>query len=191
MVEQISGKESVTGLQGAIQALLLRTIKPSDFEEQQVDGNAVYDQEGNVLYYNVFYSQQFCNAKSNHFVKGTLEAKVSWRIVPEDSTHTYYTIDAKIPNTDKEVKLGMLGIQDLTPKHPEMIWVTWEHKANAPLCNGSSMSEDWTLTSQSAAQCLKDNPQNQSRPPSSKCDAFKFNSPGTSEWYTRTYKRNT
>ena len=94
----------------------IKNNQTSDFEEQQADGNAVYDQEGNVLYYNVFYSQQFCNAKSNHFVKGTLEAKVSWRIVLEDSTHTYYTIDAKIPNTDKEVKLGMLGIHfDWTP----------------------------------------------------------------------------
>ena len=173
------GKESVTGLQGAIQALLLRTIKPSDFEEQQADGNAVYDQEGNVLYYNVFYSQQFCNAKSDSFVKGTLEAKVSWRIVPDDSTHTYYTIKAKIPTSDNEVTLGMVGIHLAiwTPHHPEMIWVTWEHKANAPLCNGSSVSEDWTLTSQSAAQCLKDNPQSQSGPPNSKCDSFKFNSP--------------
>jgi len=173
------GNQPITGLQGAVQALLLRAIKPSEFEELQADGNAVYDQSGNVLYYNIFYSQQFCNAKSNSFVKGTLEAKVSWGIIPEDTTHTYYTINAKIPNTDKEVKLGMLGIHLAiwTPNHPEMIWATWEHKANAPLCNGSSVSEDWTLTSQNAAQCLKENPQSQSGPPNSKCDSFKFNTP--------------
>lgn len=169
--------QSITGLQGAIQALMLRTIKPSDFEDQQADGNAVYDQNRNILYYNVFYSQQFCDAKSDSFVNGTLEAKVSWRIVPEDNIHPYFTIKAKLPNSDREVTLGMMGIHLAiwTPNHPEMIWVTWEHKVNAPLCNGSSVSEDWSLTSQNAALCLTDNPQSHSGPPNPNCDPFKFN----------------
>ena len=169
----------IVGLKGVAKTLLARAIKPSDFEDVQADGNAVYDQKGNILYFNVFYSQQLCNAKRNHFVRGTMEAKVSWRIVPKNSPHTYYTIKAKIPNHETEVTLGMLGIHLAiwTPNHPEMIWATWEHKANAPLCNGSSPSTIWNLSAQNAAECLKSNPQKQSGPPSKKCDSFKFNTP--------------
>ena len=171
--------EAVTGLQGAMQSILKRAIKPSDFEDQQADGNAVYDQNGNILYFNVFYSQQLCDAKSDGFVKGTLEVKVSWRIVPEDTPHEYFTVKAMIPDNDDEVTLGMLGIHLAiwTPNHPEMIWATWEHKANAPLCDGSSHSGTWTLSSQESAECLKENPQNQSGLPNSECDSFKFNTP--------------
>ena len=174
------GNQPVTGLRGAVQSLLLRTIKPSQFEDQQADGNAVYDQSGNVLYFNVFYSQQLCDAKPSGFVKGTLEAKVSWMIVPENSPHTYYTIKAKVPNSETEVTLGMLGIHLAiwTPNHPEMIWVTWEHKSNAPLCNGSSSPAAWNLSGEYAAfACLRSNSQSHSGPPSSNCSSFKFNTP--------------
>ena len=173
------GNQPVTGLRGAVQSLLLRAIKPSQFEDQQADGNAVYDQNGNVLYFNVLYSQQLCDAKPDSFVEGTLEAKVSWMIVPENSPHTYYTMKAKLPNSETEVTLGMLGVHLAiwTPNHPEMIWATWEHKANAPLCNGSSPSTSWNLASQDAAECLRSNPQSQSGPPSAKCDSFEFNTP--------------
>lgn len=171
--------QPITGLQGAVQALLKRAIKPSQFEDQQADGNAVYDQKGNILYFNVFYSQQLCDAKADRFVKGTMEAKVSWRVVPENTPHKYFTIRAKLPNSETEVTLGMLGIHLAiwTPKHPEMIWATWEHKANAPLCEGTSHLKDWTLSAQAAAECLKANPQSQSGPPNSKCDSFNFNTP--------------
>ena len=173
------GDQPITGLQGAVQALKIRTIKPSQFEDQQADGNAVYDQNGNILYFNVFYSQQLCDAKSDSFVEGTLEAKVSWRIVPENSPHTYFTMKTKIPGIDAEVTLGMLGIHLAiwTPNHPEMIWVTWEHKANAPLCDGSSPMTDWNLSAKDAAECLKAHPQSQSGTPNSKCDSFRFNTP--------------
>ena len=173
------GNQPITGLQGATQALLPRAIKPSDFEEEQADGNAVYDQNGNVLYFNVFYSQKLCDAKSDSFVEGTLESKVSWKIVPDDDPHTYFTMKAQIPDSDTEVTLGLLGLHLAiwTPNHPEMIWATWEHKANAPLCNGSSLSQNWSLAAQDAAECLKTNPQNQSGPPNSKCDSFSFNTP--------------
>lgn len=169
--------QPLTGLLGATQALLPRAIKPSQFEEQQADGNAVYDQNGNVLYFNVFYSQQICDAKADRFIEGTLEAKVSWRIVPEDSPHTYFTMKARVPDNDAEVTLGLMGIHLAiwTPNHPEMIWATWEHKANAPLCNGSSSSKVWALTAQDAAECLKEHPQTQSGPPNANCESFQFN----------------
>jgi len=169
----------VTGVDGAVQALLLRAIKPSQFEDKQADGNAVYDQRGNVLYFNVFYSQQLCDATANGFVKGTLEVKVSWKILPAHARQTYFTMQAKIPGHATDVTLGMVGIHLAiwTPNHPEMIWATWEHKSNAPLCDGSSSTKGWSFAARDAAECLKANPQSQSGPPSTKCDSFNFNTP--------------
>ena len=130
----------LTGLRGAAEALQARSIKPSRFEEAQADGNAVYDQNGNVLYYNAFYSQELCDSTSTGFAPGTLEAKVSWSVLKEGTHHSYFTMDTRLPGHDEQVTLGLLGIHLAiwTPNHPEMIWATWEHKTNAPLCNGSS-----------------------------------------------------
>ena len=170
---------AITGLLGASEALQARAIKPSEFEEAQADGNAVYDQNGNVLYYNAFYSQELCNSTAEGFAPGTLEAKVSWAILEEGTHHTYFTMDTVLPGHEDQVTLGLLGIHLAiwTPNHPEMIWATWEHKANAPLCNGSSRTTGWTLASDEAASCLAANTHSQSGPPSSECDSFAFNTP--------------
>ena len=55
------------------------------------------------------------------------------------------------------VLLGLVGMHMAiwTPNHPEMIWVTWEHKNNAPLCDGSSPNREWNFVSDAANQCLK------------------------------------
>ena len=171
--------QPITGIQGAISALQARGIKPSQFEEEQADGNAVYDQDGNVLYYNAFYSQELCNATPDGFVPGTLEAKVSWAVLKEGTHHTYFTVNATLPGNEDQVTLGLLGLHLAiwTPNHPEMIWATWEHKINAPLCDGSSAASGWTLASDDAAACLVANPQSQSGPPSAECDSFAFNTP--------------
>lgn len=171
--------QPITGIQGAMSALQARAIKPSQFEEEQADGNAVYDQDGNVLYYNAFYSQELCDATPEGFVPGTLEAKVSWAVLKEGTHHTYFTVNATLPGDEDQVTLGLLGLHLAiwTPNHPEMIWATWEHKTNAPLCDGSSAASGWTLASDEAAACLVANPQSQSGPPSTECDSFAFNTP--------------
>lgn len=172
----------ITGTSGAAKELIPRSVKSSNFEEAQADGNALYDQNGNVLFYNAFYSQELCNATSKGFVPGTLEAKIAWMVLKEGTHHTYYTINAEVPGHEGEVTLGAVGLHLAiwTPHHPEMIWATWEHKTNAPLCDGTSAATGWSLASDEASLCLTAHPQTESGPPNSACDSFHFNTPNPS-----------
>lgn len=172
----------IRGATGAAKQLIPRSVKSSTFEEAQADGNPLYDQNGNVLFYNAFYSQELCSATSKGFVPGTLEAKIAWMILKEGTHHTYYTMNAEVPGHEGEVTLGVVGLHLAiwTPHHPEMIWATWEHKTNAPLCNGSSAATGWSLASDEAALCLTANPQTESGPPNTACDSFRFNTPNPS-----------
>lgn len=168
----------ITGVLGAMGQLIPRQGKPTNFEDAQADGNALYDQNGNVLYYNAFYSQELCNSTSAGFAPGTLEAKVSWMILQEGTHHTYYTVNATLPGHEGQLTLGLVGLHLAiwTPNHPEMIWATWEHKTNAPLCNGTSGMTGWSLASDNAAACLATTtPAGTSGPPPSSCDSFNFN----------------
>ncbi len=169
----------ITGVLGAMEQLIPRQGKPTNFEDAQADGNALYDQAGNVLYYNAFYSQELCDSTSAGFAPGTLEAKVSWMILQEGTHHTYYTVSASLPGHDEEITLGLVGLHLAiwTPNHPEMIWATWEHKTNAPLCNGTSAVSGWSLASDDAAACLSASPTGVSGAPPSSCDSFAFNTP--------------
>lgn len=169
----------ITGVLGAMEQLIPRQGKPTNFEDAQADGNALYDQAGNVLYYNAFYSQELCDSTSAGFAPGTLEAKVSWMILQEGTHHTYYTVSASLPGRDEEITLGLVGLHLAiwTPNHPEMIWATWEHKTNAPLCNGTSAVSGWSLASDDAAACLSASPTGVSGAPPSSCDSFAFNTP--------------
>ena len=167
----------ITGVLGAAAQLVPRKNKPTNFEDAQADGNALYDQNGNVLLFNAFYSHELCSSTSAGFTPGTLEAKVSWMVLKEGAHHTYYTIKAKLPDHEDEVTLGAVGIHLAlwTPNHPEMIWASWEHKMNAPLCDGSSPPAEWSLASEDAAHCLASFPTGKSGPPSTDCDSFGFN----------------
>ncbi len=168
----------VTGVLGAVQQLIPRQGKSDAFEDIQADGFALYDQGGNVLHYNAFYSQELCDSTPEGFAPGTLEVKASWMILPEGSHHTYYTITAKPPGYEEEISLGLVGLHLAiwTPNHPEMIWASWEHKTNAPLCNGTSAASGWSLASDDAAACLVANPTD-GVGPSPACDSFAFNTP--------------
>jgi len=174
-------QKPITGLLGAASQLNARRIKPSRFEDVQADGHALYDQNGSIIFYNAFYSQQLCSSTKKGFASGTLEAKVSWKILKEGTHHDYFVMNATIPNTPEEVTLGLVGLHLAiwTPHHPEMIWVTWEHKLNAPLCNGSSMEKGWAFASDNASTCLNSAPTPQSGPPNKACESFEFNVPPT------------
>ncbi len=155
-------KTALTGRAMAAKLLATRLLKPVDFETEQADGNPLYDQGGNILYYNIWYSPQECQASASGFVAGTLEIKAAWRILPA-ADPSYYTMQASIAAADgsaRQVTLGLVGFHlvNWTSKHPEFIWASFEHKTNAPLCDGSSPTSGWSLTSDAAAQCLADNP---------------------------------
>jgi hypothetical protein len=174
----------ITGIAGAVSQLIPRQGKPNNFEDAQADGNALYDQNGNVLYYNAFYSQEYCASTAAGFAPGSMEAKVSWMVLQEGTHHTYYTISASLPDQEEEITLGLVGLHLAiwTPNHPEMIWATWEHKTNAPLCNGTSAASGWSLASDNAAACLATvsfTTNGTSGPPPESCNSFGFNVPAT------------
>lgn len=178
-----SGQCSLPLLLGRASAAKLiaeRSDKPQDFEDTQADGNALYDQNGNILYYNIWYSKAMCESSQQGFAPGTFEIKVSWMVLPKPDP-TFFTMQAVLPGTKQQVTLGMVGfhLANWTSKHPEMIWATWEHKRNAPLCDGSSAmpAEGWSFAAKDAAQCLTANPQPTAGPPSANCASFKFNTP--------------
>ena len=169
----------ITGITGAVSQLIPRQGKPTDFEDVQADGNALYDQNGNILYYNAFYSQAYCSSTAAGFAPGSMEAKVSWMVLKDGADPTYYTISASLPDQEEEITLGLVGLHLAiwTPNHPEMIWATWEHKTNAPLCNGTSDTTDWSLASDAAATCLATTANETSGPPPASCNSFGFNVP--------------
>jgi hypothetical protein len=169
----------ITGITGAVSQLVPRQGKPNNFEDAQADGNALYDQNGNILYYNAFYSQELCNSTAAGFAPGSMEAKVSWMVLKDGPDPTYYTISASLPDQEEEITLGLVGLHLAiwTPNHPEMIWATWEHKTNAPLCNGTSDTTGWSLASDAAATCLATTTNETSGPPPESCNSFGFNVP--------------
>ena len=151
---------ALTGRAVAAKMLSLRGPKPVDFEDHQADGNALYDQSGNILYYNMWYSPEECQAsRTTGFVAATLEIKTSWRVLP-GADPTYFTMQATLPSGGDPVTLGLVGFHlvNWTSKHPEFIWSSFEHKSNAPLCDGSDATSGWSLTSDLAAACLAANP---------------------------------
>lgn len=169
----------ITGRAAASKRLAVRGVKPQDFESEQADGNPLYDQNGNILYYNVWYSQAECQSTPSGFAPGTMEIKTSWRVLPQPDP-TYFTMQATLPGGSAPVTLGLVGfhLANWTSKHPEMIWATWEHKSNAPLCDGSSSTpaSGWSFTSAAAAQCLASNPQSAPGTISPNCLSFNYNS---------------
>lgn len=188
--------EAITGRANAIRLLAPRALKPRDvkshaaepsaiephdFEDEQADGSALYDRDGNILYYNIWYSQAECDSTPSGFAPGTLEIKAAWRVLTKPD-RTYFTMRATLPGGTRPVTLGLVGFHlvNWTSKHPEMIWATFEHQNNAPLCDGSSVTpvSGWSFASTEAAQCLGTNPQTSPGPPSGACADFGFNTPG-------------
>ena len=76
------------------------------------------------------------------------------------------------------VTLGLVGFHlvNWTSAHPEMIWASFEHKTNAPLCDGTSATSGWSFASDAAATCLSQNP-SPSGTISSNCASYDFNTP--------------
>ena len=145
-------------------SLLSQRISKTDFEEKQADQNVLYDQNGNILYYNIWYTEEMCKA-TDKFVAGTLEIKVSWKIIYENELNDYFSIQ-----TAPKEYLGMVGMHMAiwTPKHNEMLWYTWEHKDNAPLCDGTSDVKSYSFTSEKGSKCLSEKKD---------CSEFQFNVP--------------
>ena len=137
-------------------------IMKTDLEEKQADGHALYDQNGNILLYNIWYSEESCKATNSSFVPGTFEIKASWMKLQHDRKDMF-VIDSG------DGLLGMVGFHMAiwTEKHHEMLWYTWEHQDNAPMCDGTSPVKAYHFASEPASACLK----------KGKCTEYDFNKP--------------
>ncbi len=168
----------MVGHEGVQAALIPRSVKSQDFEDAQADANALYDKNGNVVHYNAFYTPALCDSTAAGFAPGTLEMKAAWMTLASPSPD-YYMISVDLDG--EPVHLGLVGLHLAiwTPNHPEMIWASWEHKRNAPLCNGHSEGSDWAFASGDAAACLYANKLDGRGSPSEACADFKFNTPDT------------
>ena len=163
--------EDNIGRSVASSSMQQRVVKSDQVEDIQADRNAMYDRDGNVLYYNIWYADQNCMATEKGFDSGTMEIKGSWMKLEAPSLD-YFWIETQNENTES-VYYGLVGfhMSIFTKNHPEMIWATWEHKKNAPNCNGTSAGTDWNFTSEKASQCLIDNKSVDA------CSEFNFNTP--------------
>jgi hypothetical protein len=143
-------------------SLMMPRIGKTDFEDKQADQHVLYDQNGNILYYNIWYTEEMCKA-TDKFIAGTMEIKGSWKIINEKELKDYFHIQ-----TSEHEYMGLVGFHMAiwTPKHNEMLWYTWEHSLNAPLCNGTSDIEQYNFTSKKASKCLSDKKD---------CSEFNFN----------------
>lgn len=155
--------------------------------EQAGTSGILVDQEGSVTLYETYFDPTFVSfiAACNLTVKacekvdpnlsvpvGTLQLKVSWRpIRREDPNYErFYTIkDVTFddPQTGKCVTrdVAMVGFHLVyaPQNHPELVWSTFEHVANAPdgPCTGSTAPPPgflrWTYNDSKSTDCANAN----------------------------------
>jgi len=152
----------VTGRAAAARSLFIRLAKPkaatiqpvTPGEFDQATGEPLYDQQGNIVFYNVYYNPTECQATSNGYLPNTIEIKASWRILP-GADPTYYTMQANIGSGP--VTLGLVGFHLVinTKNHPEFVWATLEHATNDPDCTNpqSAPSGGWSFISSTCSKC--------------------------------------
>jgi hypothetical protein len=133
----------------------VRGIKPFANEQAQTT-DVLVDQEGHQTYYEQFLNRtaydlikncrltikacaQASVASNLRFPAGSIEIKVSWRVLTNKTPYadTYYRLKGVTVGTkpkDKPVDLGLVGFHLVyaTPGHEEMVWATFEHVDNAP-----------------------------------------------------------
>ncbi len=155
--------------------------------EQAGSGGILVDQEGSVTLYETYFDPTFVSfiAACNLTVKacetvdptlqvpvGTLELKASWRpIRREDPNYErFYTIkDVTFddPQTGKcvtrDVALVGFHLVYAPQGHPELVWATFEHAANAPdgPCTGNTTPPPgfvrWTYNDAKSTDCANAN----------------------------------
>lgn len=137
-------------------------VIPEDIH-QAGGGATIYDQNQNVVYYDVRFSKNMCNisaiSSANNFPPGTLEMKTAWKVMgPKDDQTKYLTMSTKIGSSTTPTTLGMIGFHTAlaTKNHPEFVWATFEHKINAPDCVNPTTSPAWDFASQTCQKALVD-----------------------------------
>ncbi len=148
--------DSVTGQRFRVS--LRKTQGIPERINQAGDGATIYDQNGNVVYYDVQFSKSMCDIQNiddmNNFPSGSTEIKTAWRVL-KDSDTGYITMTTDI-GSQKNLRLGLVGfhLAVATTDHPEFVWATFERNDNSPLCAQPSTDSGWLFSSNSCAQAL-------------------------------------
>jgi len=151
-------------------ALNVRTAKdPHDTQafvlpqrHDQASAKAIYDQEGNVVFYEIRFSKNLCDYKAIqeklNFPGKTVELKLAWRVLnTTDSSEDFYKTTAVIDG--QSYRLGLVGwhIVVAADNHPEFVWITLDHKKNAVICDDTGASQQaYDFTSLACAQKSSD-----------------------------------
>lgn len=138
-----------------------RFILPQRIDQAGKQQATIYDQNGNVVYYDVRFSRNLCAveqiSKLQNFPGGTTELKTAWKVLGNaDDASKFLTIDAKIGEQTATTRLGMVGfhLAIATPDHPEFIWATFEHQSNVPDCAKAVRNFGWSFTSPACSAAL-------------------------------------
>ena len=175
----------LTGRANTAKAIFVRTPKPKDDDVEPVtpvgileaDGNPLYDQNGNAVFFYILYDPKECQANwQTGFLPNTVEVKTAWRVLNAPDP-AYLTMSANIQGFPKNpVTLGLVGFHLVinTKLHPEFVWATFEHVNNAPDCTNpqNPPAAGWSFLSPDCATCLKQNGLNG-------CPQCKFNQPAS------------
>ncbi len=143
-------------------------------------GDTIYDQKGNVVFYDIRFSRNLCSHPyQGNLPRHTTELKTSWRKISLKESSRYFTMTANIAgDPNNPVLLGLVGFHlfRTTTEHPGGVWATFEHKDNAPDCASPQATprDGWSFTSPFCTQCLAK--------PTVGCRACQFNAakPATS-----------
>lgn len=151
--------------------LFVRSVKPADGGTEFViperigqagGGATIYDQNQNVVYYDVRFGKSLCDVDSvktqMNFPGGTTELKTAWKVLGTgDDQSKFITIQAQIGADKNTTTLGMIGfhIAIATPNHPEFVWATFEHDVNVPDCAAPTSASGWSFTSAACATALQ------------------------------------
>lgn len=154
------------------ETFFVRTVKSSDAGEdfaiperinQAGGGATIYDQNSNVVYYNVRFTPNLCDVKSiqsnNNFPGKTTELKSAWKVLKSGEEANYVTFKTKLGKQKTVTTLGLIGfhIAAATPDHPEFVWATFEHNNNSPDCVAPAKTTGFAFSSESCATALKNN----------------------------------
>ena len=166
----------------AHRGLATSVMKLPDIPGQAGPGDALYDKDGNIVFYSRNFTVNECDvdpsgnfhdpgAPNPNFPTGldqTVELKVAWRVLDASMDNsTYYTIQSEIEGIGPML-LGMVGFHIVvnTADHPEFVWATFEHVTNTPNCtvmtgtggfDRPQPSDGWTFLGETCNACVAQN----------------------------------
>ncbi|MEQ9243041.1 mannan-binding lectin [Roseovarius indicus] len=164
----------------AVRGFIASLPKQPDIPDQ-ASGNALYDKNGNIDFYNRTFSVNECGiladgqfpdagADNPNFPTGkdqVVELKTAWQVLPDGAdAGSYYTQTVSLEG-EGDTLLGLIGFHIVvnTAIHPEFVWATFEHENNSPNCTVNQgqgftrpqPADGWNLVGQSCNACVAQN----------------------------------